>query len=136
LRPLLPSLISSVVGYSIFGFVFGCSPIFTIPVSGVVYQNPISLLLYAVVGLVCAPAGILYVKSFYGIRSVFIKLNHNIPNFVRPATGGVILGIVAIGFPQVLGPGYGWLQFAINGNYTLLPLWILLVLIFLKIFAT
>jgi CIC family chloride channel protein len=50
--------------------------------------------------------------------------------------GGVLVGMIGIIFPQILGTSYGWLQIAIDKNYTLLPLYILGIVIVLKILAT
>jgi CIC family chloride channel protein len=44
--------------------------------------------------------------------------------------------MIGIVFPQVLGTSYGWLQIAINKDYTLLPLSILGAVIVFKILAT
>jgi CIC family chloride channel protein len=50
--------------------------------------------------------------------------------------GGVLVGMIGIVFPQILGTPYGWLQIAINKDYSLLPLDILGIVIVLKILAT
>ena len=44
--------------------------------------------------------------------------------------------MIGVFFPQILGVGYGWLQILIEGNFTLLPLVLLPVIIGLKIVAT
>ena len=59
-----------------------------------------------------------------------------IPLYLKPALGGVIIGIFAIGFPEILGTGYGWLQVAALGNNHIFPLWIMFPVIIMKIFAT
>jgi CIC family chloride channel protein len=137
-QALLPSLIASVTGYTIFGFIFGWAPIFSIPKDLVRYIHPESLVLYAILGLVCAAASILYVRTFYAIQKYFFYYSKmkKVPNFLKPAVGGVLVGIIGIWLPQVLGPGYGWLQFAILGNHNLLPLWIILALVLFKMLAT
>ena len=58
------------------------------------------------------------------------------PNYFKPALGGLIVGIIAIFLPQVMGTGYGWLQYAINGNYIALPILTMVALLFAKIAAT
>ena len=75
-------------------------------------------------------------KNFFDVSKI--------PKYVRPMIGAVICGIIGILFPEVIGLGYGFLQFAINGNfnsittnYVTLPIIVVLVLVvFLKIFAT
>jgi CIC family chloride channel protein len=51
---------------------------------------------------------------------------------LKPAIGGLALGILALAVPQVLGGGYGWIQEAINGQ---LALGLLVVLVFAKLAA-
>jgi chloride channel protein, CIC family len=53
-RALIPGLVASVTGYTVFGFVFGWDRLFTIPLDLVRYTHPASLILYAIVGLASA----------------------------------------------------------------------------------
>jgi CIC family chloride channel protein len=133
-RALIPGLVASVTGYTIFGFVFGWDPLFTIPFDLVKYTNPVSLLLYALVGLICAGVSVGYVKTFYTISDYFSKIQ--IPKYLKPAIGGILVGMIGIVFPQVLGTSYGWLQIAINQDYALFPFYIIGAVIVLKILAT
>ena len=69
---------------------------------------------------------------FYGLRDqLFHKLP--IPRFVKPAIGGFLLGCLALGYPQLMSGGYGWIQEAIDGR---LALRLMLILCFGKIVAT
>ena len=49
---------------------------------------------------------------------------------------GVLVGIIGMFLPQILGTSYGWLQIAIYKDYTLLPLYIIGLVIVFKILAT
>ncbi|MGB8162717.1 MAG: chloride channel protein [Nitrososphaeraceae archaeon] len=133
-RALIPGLVASVTGYTVFGFVFGWDRLFTIPLDLVKYTNPVSLLLYALVGLISAGVSVGYVKTFYTISDFFAKMR--IPKYVKPAIGGVLVGIIGIVFPQILGTSYGWLQIAINKDYLLFPLEMIGAVIVFKILAT
>ena len=73
-RALIPGLVASVTGYTVFGFVFGWDRLFTIPLDLVKYTNPVSLLLYALVGLISAGVSVGYVKTFYTISDFFAKM--------------------------------------------------------------
>jgi chloride channel protein, CIC family len=134
IRALIPGLVASVTGYTVFGFVFGWDRLFTIPFDLVKYTHPESLLLYAIVGLISAVVSIAYVKTFYTISDYFSKIH--IPKYLKPAIGGVLVGMIGIVFPQILGTSYGWLQIAINNGVTLLPLYFLGLIIVFKIIAT
>lgn len=134
IRALIPGLVASVTGYTVFGFVFGWDRLFSIPLDLVKYTHPASLLLYAIVGLVSAVVSVGWVKTFYSISDYFSKIRF--PKYLKPAIGGVLVGMIGIVFPQVLGTSYGWLQIAINQDYTLMPLYILGAVILFKILAT
>ena len=56
---------------------------------------------------------------------------------MKPALGGLIVGLIGIGMPEILHMGYGWVQLGMRSDTLLaLPLWIVLVLPFAKIVAT
>src|SRR5881628_856456 len=133
-RALIPGLVASVTGYTVFGFVFGWDRLFTIPLDLVRYTNPVSLILYAIVGLASAGLSVGYVKTFYAISDYFSRIH--IPKYLKPAIGGVLVGLMGIAFPQILGTSYGWLQIAINKDYVLFPLLMIGFVIILKILAT
>lgn len=132
---LVPSIIASVVGYSIFGFLFDYRPLFSLPLNVPLgFSHPSALLVYVIVGIIAGIVGIVYVKLFYGITEVFHR-SKKVPNMLKPAIGGLIVGVMAMYFPEVLGLGYGWVQ-QIFYTPAYFPLWILLVLILVKIVAT
>jgi len=58
------------------------------------------------------------------------------PRFLKPALGGLLVGIIGMFLPQVLGMGYGWLQIAMSGNFVLLPIILIPVIVIVKIIAT
>jgi len=130
---LLPSFIASVVGYSIFASWSGWVSIFG---SGIVphFNNAYELVSYAILGVVCGLTGILYGRSFYFIRDFFKGIG--LPNWIKPAIGGLLVGSIGIFIPQVLSTGYGWLQFAINGDFLTLPVTLMLAIALLKILTT
>lgn len=130
---LVPGFIASSVAYSLFASIKGWEPIFG-RVDSPSFTSPETLPAYALLGLICGLIGIVYIKAFYGFRSLFRNLK--LPNYIKPAIGGLGVGVVGIFFPQVLGMGYGWLQLAMQGNFTILPLQIIFILIFAKILAT
>jgi chloride channel protein, CIC family len=130
---LLPSFIASIVGYSVFSSWSGWMPIFTIN-TGFSFSQPTELLGFAILGIVCGLFGMAYGRSFYMVRNLFQRLN--IPNYLKPGVGGLLVGLIGLYLPQILGTGYGWLQFAIDGNFTALPLGIMIAIMFGKIVAT
>ena len=129
---LVPGLFASIVAYAIFGAVFGYHPLFATP--GYHFDQPIQLLWFAVIGILAGGIGLLYSKSFYGV----VRLSRRLPfsRKLRPAAGGVFVGLMALALPEVLGTGYGWVQRALSGSMLHTPLWIILLLPFARIAAT
>ena len=130
---LLPSFIASIVGYSIFASWNGWEPIFLVNTQ-FSFSHPEQLLGYAILGAVCGLFGTIYGRTFYQVRDWFRAVK--VPNYIKPAIGGLLVGIMGMFLPQILGMGYGWLQLAMNGDFVALPLGILIGIVFGKILAT
>ena len=130
---LLPGLFASIIAYAVFGAVFGYQPLFAIP-GGYHFNQPIQLVWFAVIGLLAGGLGLLYAKSFYGI----VRLSHRLPfsKKLRPALGGLLVGLMALGLPEVLGTGYGWVQKGLGTEILHPPLLIILALPLARILAT
>jgi len=129
-KALIPALVSSIVAYSIFSSHFGWGLLFKTP--SYVFKNPVELLFYAGLGLVCAYIGLFYIKVFYGMRDKLFKAIPVWPQ-IRPAIGGLLIGLVGFFAPHILASGYGYLQQAMNGSLTIK---FMLIAALLKIFAT
>lgn len=133
---LIPSIIASITGFLIFGFPFDYHHLFSIPTTTILgFANPVALAIYLAAGILAGLGGILYVKTFYGVQALFMRMKM-VPKYFRPAIGALIVGVVAIWFPQILGLGYGWIQLIFFHNLYYLPIYILIILFFLKIIAT
>ncbi len=130
---IFPSFIASITGYVIFASFNGWAPIFSLPAS-LAFQNPLQLGGYILLGLACGLVGMLYGRTFYKIRDLFRSLK--VPNYVKPAIGGLGVGIIGMFLPQVLGQGYGWVQLGINGDFTALPVYLMVGVLAGKIIAT
>lgn len=130
---IIPSLIASIVGYSIFGAYEGWSPIFG-TLAGITFDNPLQLVYFALLGLLCGLVGLLYARGFYGITRLFHRLR--VPQILKPALGGLLVGLIGLALPQALATGYGWVQFGMDTRLLTIPLWIVLVLPFAKIVTT
>lgn len=126
---LVASIISSIVGYSIYASFDGWDPIFSF--NPITFTNPYELPLFILLALVVMVFGIIYTKVFYGTKTLFDKLK--MPRHVKPALGGLLVGIIAYFFPAVLGSSYGYLQAALDGH---LAVTFMFALVAFKIIAT
>jgi H+/Cl- antiporter ClcA len=131
---IIPGLIASIVAFVVFGAIESFDPIFGYH-AGLVFDEPIQILYYAIIGVVSALVALLYHKSFWAVHDLFQRVA--LPSWLRPAIGGLLVGCLALVFPQVLGTGYGWVQAMMTRDTILaFPLWFLLLLPFAKILAT
>ncbi len=112
---LIPAGISSVVAYCIFCLVFGWGALFE--THNFVFDDVRELFPYTILALVVTGAAYLYVKCFYGLHHFFKKLP--IPNTFKPAIGGLGTGIVGLFLPATMAFGYGFIQKALENEYTI-----------------
>jgi len=117
---LVPSVLSSVVAYSVFTFIFGQGAMFATEASYTF--DPRQLPLYLLMAVFASLVGVLYIKVFYGTRDhVFHKLR--MPRALKPMLGGLLVGLTALAVPGLgLGAGYGWVQEALLPTHDALPL--------------
>lgn len=125
---LLFTLLASIVAYALNGLFVGWRPLFAVPALPMPAFG--DYLWYAALGILGGVIGALLPGVFYGVRDFF----HRIPikPQVKPALGGLAVGLMALYLPQVLGGGYGWIQEAINGQ---LAAGLLITLVFAKMLA-
>jgi chloride channel protein, CIC family len=131
---LIPSVLSSVVSYSVIISLFGESTLFArVPRFPFV---PAHLPLFALLALLIALLAAAFVRVYRGVHRLFERLP--IPDWTRPAAGGLALGAMCT--PAVvmvsnylhapgeglglLGGGYGAVQMAISGSPWLPAGWI------------
>ena len=108
---VLASVTADVIGRA----AFGTHPFLTLPqfhqVAGIEY------LFYAVLGLLAAAVGVVFIRVLYGFEDIFDKYWPG-PMWLRPATGGVLLGGLLIALPEMYGVGYPILEKSIGGGYS------------------
>ncbi|NDV25628.1 chloride channel protein [Desulfovibrio sp. JC010] len=129
---ILPSVISSVVSYSLFTLFYGTEPIFGIP--RFVFHDPRELIFYVALAFACTFAGWMYIRTFRFIKySVFYQIKDRVGLMWATGLGGLMMGLMGMFFPQVLTGGYGWLEMAIMGE---IPLMMMIAIVIGKTVAT
>ncbi|MFH1807175.1 MAG: chloride channel protein [Pseudomonadota bacterium] len=106
---ITPSILASIVAYSVFSLIFGWEPLFHTP--AFVFHNPAELLPYTVLALAVSAGGALFVMIFYRVNRLFAGLR--LPRMYRPALGGLVVGVIGLAVPEALASGYGVVQGAI-----------------------
>jgi CIC family chloride channel protein len=101
--------------------------------AGIVLHDPRNYLLVAVLAVIAALIGLLFKTVLYRVEDLCDRIWKGRPEWVRPAVGGILLGLVLLAVPQLYGVGYPVMFKVVAGNYTL---WFLLILTAGKIVAT
>jgi CIC family chloride channel protein len=134
IKSVYPALLASITSYIISGIVLDWPSFLYVPQEIITKTSLQSLAAYGMIAAIIGLIGIGYVRTVQIFQRHFEKMK--IPLYFKSALGGIIIGIFAIGFPEILGTGYGWLQLATVGNHQIFPLWIMFPVIVMKIFAT
>jgi len=119
---LVPGLVAAVVGYTIVGAGTGFQPVFAPPPQATQFTHPMSLILFALLGVGCALLARLLFSVYFRVEKFFKRY----PLYMATMIGGVCTGVLGLILPSVIGTGYGWAQFAISQNMELLPPLVLL----------
>jgi CIC family chloride channel protein len=115
---LVPGLVAAVIGYTIVGGVTGFQPVFNYPPPPMTeFAHPLSLVLFALLGVGCALLARFLFGVFFQVEAFFKRF----PLWAATAIGGLCTGIIGLAIPSVVGTGYGWAQFAISQKTDLLP---------------
>jgi CIC family chloride channel protein len=128
---LIFTLIAAAVAYAITGLFNGWTPLFLLP-RGVGFGEPIDLFWFVVLAALAGVVGAALPTVFYWTRDRFHELR--IPPHFKPALGGLALGLIGLAAPALLGGGYGYIQFALQGGAGI-AIWMLLLLSLGKIVA-
>jgi chloride channel protein, CIC family len=130
LSAFAPIVIASVTGAIVSRMHYGDFPAFVPPHEWVIvsfWEFPA----FALLGIVCAAAAIAFMRSVIIAETLVARVP--LPVWSRPALAGLMIGLVALVFPQVLGVGYEATDSALSQLY---PLWLLLALIVVKTLVT
>ena len=103
LSALAPIALASVTGTIISRGHFGDFSAFVAPSHSIV--SYLEFPAFALLGVVSALVAIILMKSIIFAQDMSNKMP--LPRWVHPAVGGLLIGLIALVFPQVLGVGYG-----------------------------
>jgi CIC family chloride channel protein len=123
-----PIVISSVTATVVSRHFLGDFPAFEVPAYHLVSAN--ELFAYGALGIIAGLVALVFVRTLYRAEDLFDKLT--LPAVLKPAIGGVLIGIIAIRFPEIFGVGYEAINEALTGDLG----WnLLLTLVVVKIVA-
>lgn len=117
-------VIASVTSAAIGRAILGNNPFLELPSFTV--QHPAQYLLFAALGLAAGVVGVAFTRVLYAIEDTCDAVWRG-PEWLRPAVGGLVLGLVLLVLPQMYGVGYPVLSNAVFGQYAIAFLVVLLV---------
>ncbi|MCB1138854.1 MAG: chloride channel protein [Leptospiraceae bacterium] len=109
---LIPCILASVTAYLVARASGNQSTIFAVPEVSLEHYH--ELVFYLVLGLACTAIGYLFTVFFNHIRDRFAELK--VHPILKPALGGMMVGLIGVFFPEVYGSGLGFLQLIILGK--------------------
>ncbi|RKY83237.1 chloride channel protein, partial [candidate division KSB1 bacterium] len=130
IKTFSPIILSSVIATAVSWKFLGSAPAFILPEYKLISNY--EFLLYLLMGIIMGFVGVAYIRTLYYTDDRFLKLK-KIPEYVHPAIGGILMGFIAIKFPQIMGNGYEAIEQALHGKLTLT---VLLFLLFAKPIGT
>ncbi|MFL1405936.1 chloride channel protein [Marinobacter sp. M1N3S26] len=108
LRAFAPVTVASATGYIIANVIFDRPALFLVSFERV--EHSYEFVLFALEGVLCAGLAVTFMLVLRASASLAGR--YPVPSWLKPATAGAILGLVALWIPEVLGIGQETLRFA------------------------
>jgi len=123
----IPIIVAAVLATIVCRWFFGNETVFLIPDIGLgtIAELPFVLVLGLVIGVLAA--------TFIGLLQRFVRMSAAYPLWQRTTLAGFIIGILAIGVPQIMSIGYDTVNAAMLGEFAL---GMLIAITLVKILAT
>ncbi|SLN25970.1 H(+)/Cl(-) exchange transporter ClcA [Pseudoruegeria aquimaris] len=115
-----PIVIASVAGTVVSRLQYGDVTEFDLPVINALAFY-VELPAFLLLGLLCGLVAVALMKSIFWADALGSSLQQrlHVPNVLRPAVSGAMLGAIAIWFPHIIGVGYETTVAALSGNLLL-----------------
>ncbi|GAB4530785.1 MAG: chloride channel protein [Anaerolineales bacterium] len=102
INDLTSVVLSAVTASTIARSIMGTSPAFIIPLYSM--KSPWEIILYLLLGIPATLIGVWFIRSLYFMEAQFDQWRF--PAYLKPAVGGLLLGIMGFLYPQILGIGF------------------------------
>ena len=129
IRSFVPLVLSSVVATIVSQAWFGNVAAFVVPSYNI--ASYLEVPAFVLLGIIAAAVAVVFQLAV--LSTDWVARNINMPLVARPVVGGLLIGIIAIWFPQVLGVGYDTTDAALKDH---IPIMLMITLIFAKTGAT
>jgi CIC family chloride channel protein len=122
-------VISSVIADAIAHAFLGNLQSFSVP--SYTLETNWELGLYFLLGAACALVAVIFIRFLYKMEDIFEAVR--MPGYLKPALGGIAVGLIGLYSPYLFGVGYDGVEQALLGKIGVITLAVLLIL---KILAT
>ncbi len=129
-KQLSPIVIASVMATVVSHTFEGNYPAFVVPYYEL--KSSYEIIFYFILGGLSGIVSWMFIKILYFFEHIWEE-KIKIPKYMKATLGGLIVGTIALAFPQVMGTGYEYITIALSSN----AVWTTaLLLIFVKSIAT
>jgi CIC family chloride channel protein len=87
--------------------------------------------LYFIFGFLSAFTALIFIRALYKCEDIFDSWK--ISEYIKPAIGGLVIGLIGLYFPQIFGVGYESIELALYGK---IAVKVVIILVLAKIAAT
>jgi len=129
IKTFSPVILSSVVASVVTRTFMGDHPAFAVPEYSLISAWEIPL--YVIMGSLLGILGVSFTRILDAFEDFFDNLKMS--PMLKPALGGLLLGVIAMFYPQILADGYETIKLTLHGD-----IWVttLVILVFMKLLAT
>jgi len=127
---LSPIIMSSVIATTTARHIMGNEWAFEVPYYQLV--NPVEIVFYIILGLLAGLVALMFIQTLDTFEDLFDK-KIKIHPWLKPALGGLLVGLIGLIFPQIFGNGYDPMGQALMGD---MAFTMMFLLVFLKILST
>lgn len=115
-----PIVIASVAGTVINRLEFGGVTEFMLPTTGEL-QFYVELPAFLMLGLTCGVVAVVLMRVVFWADNIGTEIQNRtrLPRYSRPMVAGALLGVLALGFPHIIGVGYETTSLALTGELAL-----------------
>ena len=117
LHAFAPIVIASVAGTVINRLEFGDVTEFELPMASML-EFYVELPAFLILGLMCGAVAVVLMRGIFFAEGFAdrVQARTGLPRWLRPGVAGLMLGVLAIGFPHIIGVGYETTSKALTGK--------------------
>lgn len=112
LRAFAPVTVASTMGFVMAKWVFDSQPLFEVP--AITVSHPAEYIAFVLTGILGALVAVLFMQTLRHSRKLARSLP--VPQWLRPAIAGLVLGVASIWIPNILGIGEEVIRLGISGS--------------------